>query len=278
MAEEVAADTQLATSGRPAHQAEGSPMSSEAAARDPRSASDSGPASDPEQLKQESSPSQHEPVELPLNLTEEERAGLEMLIHDNGIEFWAGVYLENPTKSRVPLLAHLVLLGDTRTPEEVSGELLRRKLRFLSRSNVAVLFDRWNQRRSIAESAVERLKHVGSCEQKQALFQDTEPKPVPPRVPKAPSKVVVNWAGNGQESSVTIDDKTFMVSLEGAVVVDILTRRAPAPVTFLQMTKIAPTLQHQDPSKIGRDIINKLPNEIRARIQRKRGSGCTWIS
>src|SRR5262245_35173446 len=79
----------------------------------------------------------HKPFELPLALSEAERSELETVLHGNGIEYWAGVYSENPVKGGLPLLAHAVLLGDTRTPGEVSDEFFRRGVKAFSRSNVA---------------------------------------------------------------------------------------------------------------------------------------------
>jgi hypothetical protein len=211
-------------------------------------------------------------------LTDEERSELESVVHGYGIEYWAGVYLENPGKAGIALYAHIVLLGDTRTPAEVSDELFRRNVRVYSRGNVAELLDRFNQRRQTVETVVERLTRAGADSWQPEPVEQVEPKSSARRAPKAPCNVSINWAGNGPKSAVIVDGKTFMVSLEGAVVVDILTRKAPATITYLQMTQISHTLRDHTPSKIGREIISKLPDEIRAHINTKPGSGCTWIS
>jgi hypothetical protein len=89
-------------------------------------------------------------------------------------------------------------------------------------------------------------------------------------------QVIVNRSG--KTPTVTLEDGVaYSVSPGGAAVVNILINNAPRLITYRQMTELDPVLEHQDPSKIGRDIINRLPEPIRVRIERKVGKGCTWI-
>jgi hypothetical protein len=79
------------------------------------------------------------------------------------------------------------------------------------------------------------------------------------------------------DPTVTLEDGVARsVSPEGAAVVDILIRNAPRLITYRQMTQ-DPILRDQNPTKIGRDIIDKLPKPVRARIQRDPGKGCIWF-
>jgi hypothetical protein len=73
------------------------------------------------------------------------------------------------------------------------------------------------------------------------------------------------------------DGVTYSVTPEGAAVVDILIRNAPAPTTYQQIKQSDRIFEHQSAAKIGRDIIDKLPEPIRRRIKRAPGKGCTWI-
>jgi hypothetical protein len=99
----------------------------------------------------------------------------------------------------------------------------------------------------------------------------------PPALPEGKERrVKVNRAG--KQPTVTLEDGiTYEVSPEGAAVVDILTRKAPETITYRQMRNLDSILQHQRAEKIGRDIIDRLPEPIRRRIKRAPGKGCTWI-
>jgi hypothetical protein len=80
----------------------------------------------------------------------------------------------------------------------------------------------------------------------------------------------------GEQPSVTLEDGvTYAVSLEGAAVVDILIRNSPRLITYRQMTTLDSILEHQNAEKIGRDIIDRLPEPIRVRIRREPGKGCS---
>jgi hypothetical protein len=89
-------------------------------------------------------------------------------------------------------------------------------------------------------------------------------------------KVKVNR--DGKVPTVTLEDGvTYAVSPEGAAVVEILIRNSPKLVTYREMTESSPIFEHQDPQKVGRDIIDKLAEAIRDRIKREPGKGCTWL-
>jgi hypothetical protein len=80
------------------------------------------------------------------------------------------------------------------------------------------------------------------------------------------------------EPTVILEGVTYSVTTEQAEVVAMIYERRPAPVTYKTMVKDSPLLKDQDPAKIGRDILDKLPDPIQSRIERKPGKGCTWIN
>jgi hypothetical protein len=81
----------------------------------------------------------------------------------------------------------------------------------------------------------------------------------------------------GPSPTVTLEGICYSVSAEQAEAVEFIFRHRPAPVTYKSIVEQCPALEHQDSLKIGRDILDKLPEPIRKKIDRKPGKGCTWI-
>jgi hypothetical protein len=80
-------------------------------------------------------------------------------------------------------------------------------------------------------------------------------------------------------ASVTLEDgREFLVTPEQAAVIDVLVKAYRGSVTYAEMTKRSPLLEHQNAGKIGRDLIRKMPRDLRDRIDRTRGKGCLWIN
>jgi hypothetical protein len=128
---------------------------------------------------------------------------------------------------------------------------------------------------SALEEIADRLSHwqapAGSAPPPQG---DVQAPVVPGDEKKGP--VLVNR--NGNQPTVTLEDGVcYVVTPEGAAVVDILIRNAPRTITYSEMTQLDSVLEHQCAGKIGRDVIDKLPEPIRSRIKREPGKGCTWL-
>jgi hypothetical protein len=81
----------------------------------------------------------------------------------------------------------------------------------------------------------------------------------------------------GPSPRVILEGEPYSVDLRQAEAVGFIFRHRPAPVTYKTIVEQCPSLEHQDSSKVGRDILDKLPEPIRKRIVRKPGKGCTWI-
>jgi hypothetical protein len=68
------------------------------------------------------------------------------------------------------------------------------------------------------------------------------------------------------------------VDLERVEAVELIYNRCPAAVTFKEMTQSCRSLALQAPTKVGRDVLDKLPEPINRRIKRRGGKGCIWIN
>jgi hypothetical protein len=77
--------------------------------------------------------------------------------------------------------------------------------------------------------------------------------------------------------AITLDDTRYSVTEEQAEVVELLYNKWPARVTYKQMTETCPSLALQNHQKIGRDILDHLPEQIKARIDRTGGKGNMWL-
>jgi hypothetical protein len=230
--------------------------------------------------------------ELILALTEKERADLEAITLEDSLDFWRGIYRENPRKGAVPLLAHILLLAHSRTPTEVYYELIRRNAKIFPRQAVAEMIRHWDELRSTIEHPAKLLRIVAShriVEQPidPTLGQTAKPtsgagidgKPSPRRRPNNPCGVTIIWAYTDEMASVTLEDgREFLVTPEQAAVIDVLVKAYLGSVTYAEMTKRSPLLVHQNAGKIGRDLIDKMPKDLRDRIDRTQGKGCQWIN
>jgi hypothetical protein len=227
-----------------------------------------------------------------LALRDEEQAELEAFTFGENLDYWRGVYSENARKAAVPLLAHILLLAHRRTPSEVSDELIRRNAKMFSRQAVAEMIRHWDELRSTIEDPVKRLRVVAShriVEQPidPTLGQTAKPtsgagidgKPSPRRRPNNPCGVTINWAYTDKMASVTLGDgRVFPVTPKQAAVIEVLVKANPARVTHAEMAKRSTWLERQNAAKIGRDLIDKMPKDLRDRIDRSSGKGCQWIN
>lgn len=83
--------------------------------------------------------------------------------------------------------------------------------------------------------------------------------------------------GSGGRATVTLNGIRYDVTAEQAAVMKAVFSHRPAQITNKQIVGSDPLLEHQNPSKVRRDIINKMPDELKAKIKSQAGKGSVWL-